>query len=56
MKLTSKRFPMPDDYKMSSAGKVLQGDVKFHFERNDSDNDVYNDDDDKFKTKSQITK
>ena len=33
MKLTSKK---------PSADKVLQDDVKFHFERNDSDNDGYN--------------
>ena len=46
---------MTDDYKMSSADKVLQDDVKFHFQRNDSDIDVYNDDDDKFEAKSQIT-
>ena len=55
MELPSKRFPMTDDYKMSSADKVLQDDVKFHFQRNDSGNDVYNDDDDKFEAKSQIT-
>ena len=46
MKLTSK---------MPSADKVLQDDVKIYFERNDSDNDGYNDDDDKFEAKSQIT-
>lgn len=55
MKVTSKRFPMPDDYKMPSADKVLEDDVEFHLKRNDSDNDFYDDDDDKFEAKSQIT-
>ena len=55
MELLWKRFPMTDNYKMSSADKVLQDDVKFYFQRNDSGSDVYNDDDDKFEAKSQIT-
>ena len=37
------------DYKMPSADKVLQDDVEFHLESNDSDNNVYDNDDDGFK-------
>ena len=41
------------DYKMPSADNVLEDDVEFHLESDDSDNDVYDDDDDEFE-KSQI--
>ena len=32
------------DYKMPSLDEVLEDDVEFHLESNDSDNDVYDDD------------
>ena len=40
---------------MPSADEVLEDDVKFHFESDDSDNDVNDDDGDEFEAESQIT-
>ena len=40
---------------MLSADEVLQDDVKFHLESNDSDNDLNVDDGEAFEAESQIT-
>ena len=42
------------DYKMPSADEVLDVDVEFHLESDDSHNDIYDDDCDEFKAESQI--
>ena len=44
------------DYKMPSLDEVLEDDVEFHLESNDSDNDVYDDDGAEFEVYSQITR
>ena len=49
MKLTIKEIP---DYKMPPADKVLEDDVEFHLEVDDSDNDVYDNDGDEFEAES----
>ena len=40
---------------MPSADEVLEDDVKFHLESDDSDNNVNDDDGDEFEAESQIT-
>ena len=40
---------------MLSADEILEDDVKFHLESDDSDNDVNDDDGDEFEAESQIT-
>ena len=40
---------------MPSDDKGLEDDVEFRLESDDSDNDVYDDDDDEYEAKSQIT-
>ena len=39
---------------MPSADKGLENDAEFRLESDDSDNDVYDDDDDEFEAKSEI--
>ena len=55
MKLTSKGFPTTR-CKIPSLDEVLEDDVEFHLESNDSDNDVYDDDGADFEVYSQITR
>ena len=40
---------------MRSTDEALEDDVEFHLEGDDSDNDVYDDDGDKFEAERQIT-